>query len=125
SHRRIAAALAAMCIAGVATGGSGSAQQATQPTAPQAAQPAPPPPELKQVALTDQQIQGLLNSQNEMDAITSKLPDDHSKPPDPKVIVRLDAVAKQHGFASYADYGNVAANVDMLLDGFDPQTRKF
>src|SRR5207245_838992 len=121
SDRRIATTLAAGCIAVIAVGGSGSAQQATQPTAPQTVQPAQlQPPELKQVALTDLQIQGLLDSQYEMDAITYRLPDDPSKPRDPKVIVQLDVIAKKHGFASYADYGNVAANVDMLLDGFDP-----
>jgi hypothetical protein len=60
-----------------------------------------------------------------MDEITSKLPDDPSKPPDAKTMGELDAVARKHGFANYAEYGNVAANVDMLLDGFDPKTKKF
>jgi hypothetical protein len=109
-----------------ALGGSGQAQQPKQ-MAPQAAQPAPEPqpPELKQVALTDKQVQGLLDSQREMDAITSKLSDDPSKPPDAKAMAQLDGVAKKYGFASYAEFGNVAANVDMLLDGFDPQTKQF
>ena len=45
--------------------------------------------------------------------------------PDAKTMAQLDAVAKNHGFAGYAEYGNVAANIDMLLDGFDPKTKKF
>ncbi len=108
--------------------GNSYAQQQKQmaPQSPQPAQQAAPqPPELKQIALTDKQVQGLLDSQREMDAITSKLPDDPSKPPDAKTMAALDAVAKKYGFVSYADYGNVAANIDMLLDGFDPKTNKF
>jgi hypothetical protein len=100
------------------------ATYAQQP-APQAEQAAPQAQELTQIALTDKQIQGLLDSQRDMDAITSRLPDDASKPPDAGTMSQLDAVAKKYGFASYAEYGNVAANVDMLLDGFDPQTKKF
>ncbi len=126
SHR-LAATMIAASVTLVAVCAGGFAQQPKQ-MAPQppAAQPAAPqPPQLQQVALTDKQIQGLLNSQKEMDAITSKLPDDPSKPPDAKAMAQLDAVAKKYGFASYAEYGNVAANIDMLLDGFDPQTKKF
>lgn len=79
--------------------------------------------DLQQIALTDKQVQGLLDAQKDLDAITGKLPED--KAPDAKVMAQLDAIAKKHGFASYVEYGNVAANVDMLLDGFDPQTKKF
>jgi hypothetical protein len=124
--------LVAMTITGVAlsaAAGVTDAQQPSQPTQspqPQAGQPSTPQAaELTQIALTDKQIQGLLDAQRDMDAIMSKLPDDPSKPPDANVMAQLDAVAKKHGFASYAEYGNVAANVDMMLDGFDPQTKKF
>ncbi len=115
----------------LAVAGSGQAQQQKQatPQSPQASQPAPQPQaqpaELKQVALTDKQVQGLLDSQREMDTITSKLPDDPSKPPDAKTMAALETVAKKYGFANYVEYGNVAANIDMLLDGFDPKTKKF
>ena len=102
------------------------APQPKQQMAPQPPAAQPQPPQLQQIALTDKQVQGLLDSQHEMDAITSKLPDDDpSKPPDAKTIAQLDTVARKFGFANYAEYGNVAANVDMLLDGFDPKTKKF
>jgi hypothetical protein len=107
-------------------GGSQAQQQKQMAPPPPAAQPAAPqPPQLLQVALTDKQVQGLLDSQHDMDAITSKLPDDPSKPPDAKTMAQLDGVARKYGFANYAEYGNVAANIDMLLDGFDPKTKKF
>lgn len=125
SHRLVATTIAAG-LALLVAGAPGYAQQQKQVAPPPAAQQAAPqPPELKQVALTDKQIQGFLDSQTELDSITSKLPDDPSKPPDAKTMAGLDAVVKKHGFASYAEYGNVAANLDMLLDGFDPQTKKF
>jgi len=124
---RVVATTFAASLALMAAGPSGYAQQkqmapqpapTTQPTAPQ-------PPELKQVALTDKQVQGLLDSQDEMNDITAKLPDDPSKPPDASTMATLEAIARKHGFANYAEYGNVAANIDMLLDGFDPKTKKF
>ena len=126
SHRVVATIFAASLALGAA-GPSGHAQQkqmAPQP-APAAQPAAPQPAELKQVALTDKQVQGLLDSQREMDTITSKLPDDPSKPPDAKTMAALETIAKKYGFANYAEYGNVAANIDMLLDGFDPKTKKF
>jgi hypothetical protein len=125
--QRVAAILSAASLLLMAGGSPGQAQQsqmAPQP-APTAQPATPQPPELKQVALTDKQVQGLLDSQGEMDAITSKLPDDPSKPPDAKTMAALEAVAKKYGFANYAEYGNVAANIDMLLDGFDPKAKKF
>lgn len=126
SHRLAATMIAASMTLLAASAGSFAQQQKQMAPAPQAVQPAAPqPPQLQQIALTDKQVQGLLDSQREMDAITSKLPDDPSKPPDAKTMAQLDAVAKKYGFASYAEYGNIAANVDMLLDGFDPKTKKF
>jgi hypothetical protein len=122
SHPAVATVFAASLL--LIAGGSRAQQPKQMAPQPPAAQPAAP--QLQQVALTDNQVQGLLDSQHEMDAITSKLPDDDpSKPPDARTIAQLDAVARKYGFANYAEYGNVAANVDMLLDGFDPKTRKF
>src|SRR5271157_1389760 len=60
------------------------------------------PAELKQIALTQTQIDDVLASQKEMDAITQKLRRD--APPSSKVIARLDSVAKKHGFASFDEY---------------------
>jgi hypothetical protein len=92
----------------------------------QAAQAAPPAePQLKQIALTDKQIEGVLASQKELDAITEKLPEDAMEKPDPKVTAQLDVVAKKYGFADYADYNVVIDNVSLVMSGFDPQTKKY
>src|SRR6266404_230385 len=88
------------------------------------AQAAPPPqPALKQMALTDKQVEGVLAASKDMDAITAKLPE--SAKPDPKVLAQLDGVAKKNGFAGYDEYNNVVDNVSMVLAGFDPATKKF
>ena len=85
------------------------------------AQPAPPP--LKQMALTDKQIDGVLAAQKDIDAITQKLPP--NAPPSPKVVAQLDAVAKKNGFASYDQYNDVVDNITLVLSGFDPTTKKY
>jgi hypothetical protein len=91
------------------------------------AQAAPPPaaeaPAVKQIALTEKQIQGVLAASKDVDAITDKLPDNAK--PDPKVDAQLDAVAKKNGFASYDEYNSVVDNISLVLGGFDPATKKF
>jgi hypothetical protein len=84
---------------------------------------APAQPELKQIALTDKQIEGVLASQKEMDAITEKLPENAQ--PDAKVMAQLDGVAKKHGFASYDEYNTVVDNIGLVMNGIDPATKKY
>jgi hypothetical protein len=102
-------------------------QQQMAPPAKQPAQAAPPAqqeqPQLKQIALTDKQIDGALAATKEMDPITAKLPDDAK--PDPKIIAQLDGIAKKNGFASYDEYNTVVDNISLVLGGFDPQTKKY
>jgi hypothetical protein len=120
--RPVAVALSAACLAlSVAAMSTGSAlAQAKQQPAP--AQPAQPPA-LKQMALTEKQVEGVLAAQKDMDAITAKLPEDAK--PDPKVTAQLDAVAKKNGFASYDEYNDVIDNISLVLGGFDPATKKY
>ncbi len=91
------------------------------------AQAAPPPaaeaPAVKQIALTEKQIQGVLAASKDVDAITDKIPDNAK--PDPKVDAQLDAVAKKNGFASYDEYNSVVDNISLVLGGFDPATKKY
>jgi hypothetical protein len=81
------------------------------------------PPQLKQIALTQAQIDNVLGSAKEMDAITQKLPP--NAPPDAKAVAQLDGVAKKHGFAGYDDYNTVIGNISLVMDGVDPQTKKY
>jgi hypothetical protein len=104
------------------------AKQAPAKMAPANMAPAPAPAPaaaapMKQIALTEQQIQGVLAAQTEINAITDKIPENAK--PNPKVIAQLDAVAKKNGFADNNDYNNVVDNISMVLAGFDPQTKKY
>ena len=118
---------AALGIAGLAVliaiaSAGGALAQAKQQTPPAQAAPAPPPA-VKQVALTDKQIDGVLAAQKDMDAIIEKLPENAK--PDPKVAAQLDGVAKKNGFAGYDEYNNVVDNISIVLAGFDPATKKY
>ncbi|MCK1385527.1 hypothetical protein [Bradyrhizobium sp. 21] len=118
------AALGVACLlsaASLASSGTAFAQAKQAAPAPQAA-PAQAPA-LKQIALTDKQLDGVLAAQKDMDAITEKLPENTT--PDQKVIGQLDGVAKKNGFASYDDYNNVVDNISLVLGGFDPATKKY
>ena len=81
------------------------------------------PPPLKQIALTQQQVDNVLAAAKEMEAITQTLPP--NAPPNAQAVARLTAVAKKHGFASYADYETVVGNISLVMDGLDPKTRKY
>ncbi len=126
--RPVIAAFGIACLAGslAAVSGTAAFAQAKQAPAKMAPAPAPPPAAampMKQMALTDQQVQGVLAAQPEMDKITDKIPENAK--PDPKVTAQLDAVAKKNGFAGNDEYNNVVDNISMVLGGFDPQTKKY
>jgi hypothetical protein len=91
--------------------------------APQAAPPQQPTfKPVKQMALTDKQIEGVLAAQKDMEEITAKLPDN---PTPDKIIAQLDGVARKNGFASYDEYTNVVGNISIVLAGFDPATKQY
>jgi hypothetical protein len=116
--------LAVLGIAGlVMSFGAMSSHQALAQAKQDAPSQAGQPPQLKQIALTQKQIDDVLASQKDMDAITDKLPDNAS--PDAKVIAQLETVAKKHGFAGYDDYNTVIDNISLVMGGIDPQTKKY
>jgi len=127
----IAAALALSL--GLISHGASAQQPAKQPAqqpkaaAKQAAPPAAaqPAPQLKQIALTDKQIEQMLAAQKDIDAIAEKMPDKPGAKPDPKLTAQLEDTAKKYGFASFAEYNEVVDNVGLVLSGFDPQTKSY
>jgi hypothetical protein len=127
--RPAAVVLSTACFALALSGMSSSEVLAQAKQAPpKQAAPATPPaqqeaPAIKQMALTEKQVEGVLAAQKDIDAITDKIPDNAK--PDPKIDAQLDAVAKKNGFAGYDDYNNVVDNISLVLGGFDPATKKF
>ena len=127
--RSIAAALGVVCLAAaIATAPAGEALAQAGQAPPQQTAPAPQAapaqlPAVKQIALTDKQIEGVLAAQKAMNAITDKLPQDAK--PDPKVLAQLDGIAKKNGFAGNDEYNNVLDNISLVLSGIDPATKKY
>ena len=127
--RPAACALSAACLALAMSAISSGDVLAQAKQAPPAKQQAAPPPQaqeapaVKQIALTEKQVESVLAAQKDVDAITDKIPDNAK--PDPKIDAQLDAVAKKYGFASYDEYNNVVDNISLVLGGFDPATKKF
>jgi hypothetical protein len=123
----VACLAASMAIVSSSGAWAQAKQAPKQAPAPAAKQQAAPPPAqdiaVKQIALTDKQIEGVLASAKEMDAITEKLPENAK--PDPKITAQLEGIAKKNGFASYDEYNNVVDNISMVLGGFDPATKKY
>jgi hypothetical protein len=120
----VALSIACLAVSIAAMTADRALAQAKQQMAPAQATPPPAqPPAMKQMALTEKQIEGVLAAQKDMDAITEKLPDNVK--PDPKVVAQLEAVAKKNGFASYDEYNNVIDNISLVLGGFDPATKKY
>src|SRR3954452_21056650 len=103
-------ALGLACLLSAAALGSSGAAFAQAKQAAPAAQAAPAQaPALKQIALTDKQVDAVIAAQKEMDAITAKLPENAA--PDQKALAQLDAIAKKYGFAGNDDYNNVVDNI--------------
>jgi hypothetical protein len=80
-------------------------------------------PPVKQMALTKEQIEGVIAAQKDMDVVTEKMSD--NVPPDPKVTAQLESVVKKNGFANYDEYNNAVDNISLVLAGFDPTTKKY
>ena len=98
--------------------------QAQAPAAVPAA-PSADADQIRQVTLTEKQIEGVLASQKEFDAIAEKLPETAPEQPDPKVTAQFEAVAKKYGFASYDEYNDVVDTISLVLGGFDPTTKQY
>ena len=119
----VALSVACLSVSLTALSNSTALAQAKQAPANQMAPAPAAPPQIKQMALTDKQVEGALAATKEMDPITSKIAENAK--PDPKVTAQLEAIAKKSGFASFDEYTNVVDNISLVLGGFDPATKKY
>jgi hypothetical protein len=122
--RPVAAVLSIACLAAsmAVISSTDALAQAKQQMAPAQAAPQQPPP-VKQMALTDKQIQGVLAASKDMDAITAKMPANGQ--PDAKMMAQINAVAKKNGFASADEYNDVTDNIGLVMQGIDSATKKY
>ncbi|MBD8906464.1 hypothetical protein [Methylorubrum zatmanii] len=123
SRTRLASLLAASLAAAMPILlGAGPAQAQAKPAAAQPAGTAEAPQPGKEVALTQELVDGLVAAQVEL----AKLPGGQS---DPKAVKRLEAraeaIAKKNGFASLAELQDASDSVDTVLAGIDPETGSY
>ncbi len=84
---------------------------------------ASPEESVKQIALTDAQIDDFIAAQKDIGPIIAKAP--QGDQPDPKVMEQLETVAKKYKFANYDEYDDVAENIGLVMSGIDPDTKKY
>jgi hypothetical protein len=81
--------------------------------------------QVRQVKLTEQLIEQYIAAQKPMSAVTEKMQGSTSDKPDPKIQAQLEAISKKIGFKDFAEYGDVAATISMVMAGIDPDTKQF
>jgi hypothetical protein len=74
-------------------------------------------PPVKQIRLTERQIQGFIAAQKEMAVVAES----RQREPRPESVT----VAKKNGFKDFAEYDEVAANILMVFAGMDPQSKQY
>jgi hypothetical protein len=80
--------------------------------------------EFKQVELTDKQVTDFIAAQKDFAPLASKLVE-AGESPDEALTKELEDIAKKHGFASFAEFEDVGANITLILDGLDRSSGTF
>src|SRR5436190_19893319 len=82
------------------------------------AQRATPRTRVKQIRVTERQIQRFIAAQKDM-AVVAEFDQR-----DPRLQTESESVAKENGFKDFAEYDEVAANILMVFAGIDPQSKQ-
>jgi hypothetical protein len=80
---------------------------------------------VKQIELNAKHVEGFIAAQKDLAALAKKMEGSKAEQPDPKAQAEVEAIAKKHGFKDFAEYDDVGSNIDMILAGIDPDTKKF
>jgi hypothetical protein len=129
---RVSVAKWAVVALGIALGlGTAQAQDTTKPPAAASTDQQGTPDasagatdDVKQIKLTEQQVQHFIAAQPDLAAIASKI-QSAGDTPDPALQAVLEAIATKHGFGNFAELDDVAANISLVMAGFDPSTGEF
>jgi hypothetical protein len=77
---------------------------------------------VKQLKLSEKQVEAFIAAHKDMGSVTDKVQSDR---PDPQVQAQLEAIAKKFGFKDFNEYDEVAINIALVMTGIDPQTKAF
>jgi hypothetical protein len=80
--------------------------------------------DVKQVKLTDDQVKRFIAAQADLAAIASKM-QAAGDAPDPALQAELESIATKHGFGTFSELDDVAANISIVMAGLDSNTGNF
>jgi hypothetical protein len=80
---------------------------------------------VRQIKLTEKQVQNFLAAQKDMVPVMKKMQGSTADQPDPKLQAESEAITNNSGFKDFAEYDNVAANILMVVAGIDPLTKRY
>jgi hypothetical protein len=115
AHHHLIAAFSLVLTAAVTLGASSRNVVAENAT--------PPDENVKQIALTEAQVENFIAAQKDINAIVAAAP--QGDQPDPKIMEQLEAVSKKFQFANYAELEAVDENIGLIMSGIDPDTKKY
>ena len=81
--------------------------------------------QLKQSALTEAEIKQYIAAEGEMESAMGEASPEAGDKPDPKVMAKLEEVARKYSFANYDDFNTVAGNIALVIDGIDSKTKTY
>jgi hypothetical protein len=79
---------------------------------------------IKQIKLTETQVSNFISAQPDLATVAGKL-QQAGNDPDAALRAELDGIAKKHGFASFGELDDVAANIAIVMAGLDAQSGNF
>jgi DNA polymerase III delta prime subunit len=85
----------------------------------------PVQPVVKQIKLTEKQVQGFIAAQKDMSAVLEKIQGATADQLPPQLQAELETAAKKHGFKDFNEYDDVVDNISMVMAGIDPKTKAF
>jgi hypothetical protein len=80
---------------------------------------------VRQIKLTEKQVQNFLAAQKDMVPVMKKMQGSTADQPDPKLQAESETITNNSGFKDFAEYDNVAANILLVVAGIDPLTKRY
>jgi hypothetical protein len=77
---------------------------------------------VRQIKLSEKQVEGFIAAHKDMSEAIDKLPDET---PDAELDARLSPIAKKFGLKDLKEYQQVASNVALVIFGIDAKTKAF
>ena len=79
---------------------------------------------IKQIKLTEEQVKSFISAQPDLATVAPKL-QEAGDTIEPGLQTELDNIAKKHGFATFTELDDVAANISIVMAGLDSKSGEF